>query len=188
MMSLHPVDDRPADHGLFRAVHAPRLGRDDTRQIIDVLLEQLVLRCGAASLTGLGVQDLLDKMDVGNPLRNELVAVEGILGQSVADTSDGARAYIADYRRRTREIREMKVVQSYATKDAAGNVDLNLVRAMVADLERERATPGSMAQAVSDEKMADLYRLIANWNDPSNLGCARPAQPALVCLSCERGI
>ena len=89
---------------------------------------------------------------------------------TASDTSDGARAYIADYRRRTREIREMKVVQSYATKDAAGNVDLNLVRAMVVDLERERATPESMAQAVSDEKMANLYRLIANWNDPSKLG------------------
>ena len=118
----------------------------------------------------LGVQDLLDRTDVVNPIRGELVTVEGVLGQSVADTSDGSRAYIADYRRRAREIREMQVLQSYATKDGGGNIDFGLVRAMVADLERERVTPGSMAQAVSDEKMADLYRLIANWNDPSKLG------------------
>lgn len=140
----------------IRALVSPKIGTTvDVKRLVGVWL---------------GVQDLLDKMDVVNPLRSELVTVEGILGQSVADTSDGARAYIADYRRRTREIREMKVLQSYAMKDAAGNVDLNLVRAMVADLERERATPGSMAQAVSDKKMADLYRLIANWNDPSKLG------------------
>ena len=139
----------------IRALVSPKIGTTvDIKRLVGIWL---------------GVQDLLDRVDVVNPLRSELVTVEGILGQSVADMSDGARAYIADYRHRTREIREMKVLQSYAIKDTAGNVDLNLVRAMVADLERERTTPGSMAQAVSDEKMADLYRLIANWNDPSKL-------------------
>lgn len=139
-----------------RVLVSPNAGTTvDVKRLVGVCLE---------------AQDLLHRTDVGNPICGELITVEGVLGQSVADISDGSRAYITDYRRRARKIREMQVLQSYATKDAGGNMDLELVRAMVADLDRERATPGSMAQAVSDEKLAELFGLIANWNDPQQAG------------------
>ena len=117
----------------------------------------------------LGLNDLLDKLEIVNPMRNDLVSVEEVLGSSLAAMTDATRAYIADYRRRSRVIREMRVLQSYKTTDEAGNADLTLVRAMVADLERARAVPGSMAQVISDDKMASLYHLIAYWSDSSKL-------------------
>ena len=171
--STPATEPTPGEDDLFRAEVARlyELGVNPLEAIHALVSPKAGSTVDIKRLVGvwLGVQDLLDRLDVVNPIRCELVTIEGVLGQSVADASDGARAYVADYRRRTGEIREMQVLQSYATLNAAGNLDLDLVRRMVADLERERATPGSMAQAVSDDKMADLYRLIANWDDPSKL-------------------
>ena len=125
----------------------------------------------------LGVNDLLDKVELVNPMRADLMAVEGVLGNSLADMNDEARAYVSGYRNDSRKIREMRVLQSYRTTDELGNADLTLVRAMVTDLEQARTIPGSMAQSISKDKMASLNRLIAHWEDPSELHTSLRLQP-----------
>lgn len=118
----------------------------------------------------LGINDLLDRDDVVNPLRSELVSLRDVLGESIAVTGDGPRAFIANYRESTRKINEMRTLQSYKVTDEAGQMQLAAVKYMIADLENERANnPGSLAQDISEEKMAGLYRLIEHWDDPRKL-------------------
>jgi hypothetical protein len=116
----------------------------------------------------LGINDLLDRDDIENLLRSELVAVRDKLGKCIADTGTGPKTFVTEYRERTRRINEMKLLQSYELHDAAGVLQLEAVGNMLAEIEHERANnPGSLAQDISDETLAKLYSIRDNWNDPS---------------------
>lgn len=160
--SLREEVIRLYDHGVdpVHTIGAMLCGRD--RSLIT----------DAEKLAGiwLGINDLLDKDDVFNPLRSELVGLRDVLGRSITDAGDGPKAFIENYRESTRKINEMKVLQSYKLTDDAGQMRLAAVKDMIADLENERANnPGSLAQDISEEKMTGLYRLVEHWDDPSKL-------------------
>ncbi len=120
----------------------------------------------------LGVNDLLDRDVIGNPLRSELVSVRNVLAKTIEDAGEGPKIFVRNYRENTRRINEMKFLQAYKSKlvDAAGVMQLEAVQNMLAEIEHERASnPGSLAQDISDEKLASLYSLRDNWDDPSKL-------------------
>jgi hypothetical protein len=120
----------------------------------------------------LGVNDLLDRDDIVNPLRSELVGIRDVIAKTIEDTGDGPKTLVANYRKSTRRINEMKYLQSYKPKlfDAAGEMQLEAVQNMLIKIEHERANdPGSLAQDISDECLTKLYNLRDNWDDPSKL-------------------
>ena len=116
----------------------------------------------------LGINDLLDRDDIENSLRSQLVAIREELGSAIAKTGTEPKAFVTEYRERTRQINEMRFLQSYKLRDEAGIPQLEAVSNMLAEIEHERANnPGSLAQDISDETLAKLYNLRDNWDDPS---------------------
>jgi hypothetical protein len=118
----------------------------------------------------LGINDLLDRDDIETDLRNQLVGVRDVLAKSIEDSGEGPKAFIENYRENTRKINEMKYLQSYKLADAAGTMQFDLLCDMLTKIEYERANnPGSLAQDISGGKLARLYNLRDNWDDPSKL-------------------
>ncbi len=103
-------------------------------------------------------------------LRTQLVSIREVLGKAISDTGPGPRTFILNYRENTRRINEMKFLQSYKSKiiDPDGVMQFEAARKMLSEIEHERANnPGSMAQDISDEKLANLYSLRDNWDERS---------------------
>jgi len=120
----------------------------------------------------LGISDLLDRDGVDLRLRGELVASRNGLAQALTDTNPRLNTFVANYLASTRCISEKKFLQAYkpGLMDQNGVMQLESVKAMLADIEHQRDTePGSRAQDISDEALARLYSLRDNWNEPSKL-------------------
>lgn len=100
------------------------------------------------------------------------------MGKCLEDCGPEAKAFVTNYRASTRRINEIKLLQSYKPKliDATGNMQLEAFQNMLAEIEYERANnPGSLAQDISEEALARLYRLRDSWDDPTSL--QEPALP-----------
>lgn len=147
-------------------------GVNPVRAIMAMLHEtDGTLATDAEKLSGvwLGINDLLDRDGIEADLRTQLVGIRNGLGKAISDTGPGPRTFISNYRENTRRINEMKFLQSYKPKiiDANGVMQFEAVCKMLSEIEQERANnPGSMAQDISDEKLASLYSLRDNWDEP----------------------
>jgi hypothetical protein len=116
--------------------------------------------------------DLLDRGKIEFYSRNQLVVIRDILGNAIADTGPVQKTFVTKYRENTRRINEMKFLQSYQPKlvDAAGVMQFEAVRNMLAEIEHETANnPGSLAPDISTETLARLYSLRDNWDNPARL-------------------
>jgi hypothetical protein len=120
----------------------------------------------------LGINDLLDRDGLDLKLRGELVAVRNTLGKVITDSNPGLNAFVTNYLANTRRLNEMKFLQGYKSKllDNEGVMQREALEAMLADIEHQRDTqPGSLAQDISQEALARLYRLRDNWDNPDTL-------------------
>ena len=120
----------------------------------------------------LGVNDFLDRDDVVNPLRSEIVNIRDVMAETIRKSGEGPKTFVDNYRENTRKINEMKFLQAYKPRlvDEASVMQLDAVRNMIAEIEHARANdPGSLAQDISEEKLAGLYSLRDNWNEPDRL-------------------
>ena len=125
--------------------------------------------CEKLSGIWLGINDLLDRDKIEVNLRSQLVSIRDVLGSVISYSGPELRTFILNYRENTRLVNEMKILQSYRSKiiDANGIMQFAAVCEMLAEIEHERANnPDSLAQDISDEKLASLYSLRDNWNDP----------------------
>ena len=120
----------------------------------------------------LGANDLLDQDDIVNPLRSKLVAIRDVLAKTIEGAGEGPKAFVANFRESTRRMNEMKYLQAYKPKlvDASGVMQRTAFQQMLAEIEDARANyPGSLAQDISAETLAALYRIRDNWDDPPKL-------------------
>ena len=82
----------------------------------------------------LGVNDLLDRDDVVNPLRSEMVNIRDVMAETIRKSGAGPKTFVDNYREATRKVNEMKFLQAYKRRlvDEAGVMQLDAVRNMIA--------------------------------------------------------